>query len=670
MSVESFTLSTQRILRRIETAQMPSVKELPQFPLFLRNVKALRKVIDTSVQTKMNESPIDTKWDSYERNKWGERIGSPSFYGDIVRAKKQHSVQMEIEKDEFYSAVEREYKLNAEEQFLLHDVNTNATLFVGLKMLRGKDDSPPPSWYSVYDKLLKNVTSLSSHPEFSIKDKLERYNELARYIRRHEKDIDTLSGQSEIAQNYYANALNIAHLWPMLHASGNMVDAIYKQNFEQIDKWYRALATMRIPMERIARALGNEKITSQSITYPQGDVDGIQGMTLFNLIQEIKRTRFQKCIIEKNGSQFNFRVTAGEVPLREQLFKPSEVVKGKTLPGDGIYAVHQYHSVLAGINIHYQDNVDHVGKPPYIYTFSLDDARATERVNPPLNELQTNAGYQTFSENYTYAKQLKTQARDIDWYNFTFHDVLTPLGKYSVYTVGTKDGLNPIADALHRFNNENDLDKKVLCLEELVSLPLPDMKDWPPEYIASVNKKINILKKLFPMFKPSLQFLLHPTADTYKNLRNVRIQSADILSSFNFSVDQIATMPQRELNGFEGIVLFNLLKNAETHSPNKQGSVDGQSTYEKDLKDIVVTLTDSEISVTNHSDDPHPGNDVLFQYKGRGKSGHTGFGMFTAAKLYAPLIGAKTEAEWNEHEADDHTKYRVRFSLKKIKDDT
>jgi len=102
--------------------------------------------------------------------------------------------QIASEKDEFYEVVEREYKKNAEEQFLLHDVTTNATLFVGLKMLRGKDNFPPPHWFPEYDRLQKEVASLSSHPEYSIKDKLERYNELARYIRRHEKDMDTISG--------------------------------------------------------------------------------------------------------------------------------------------------------------------------------------------------------------------------------------------------------------------------------------------------------------------------------------------------------------------------------------------------------------------------------------------------------------------------------------------
>jgi len=450
----------------------------------------------------------------------------------------------------------------------------------------------------------------------------------------------------------------------MLHASGNMVDAIYKQNFDQIDKWHWALSTMRIPMERIAAAFGNEMIVSQSVTFPQGEVNGLQGMTLFNLIQEIKRTRVKKCIIEKNGSQFVLRVTAGEVPIREHLFKPSEVVKGKTLPGDGLYVAHQFHSVLTGTNIHYYDDAEHVSGPPYTYTFSLDDARVTERVNPPLDEFRTNAGYQTFSENHTHAKKLKTQVRDIDWYNFTFHDVLTPLGKYSVYTVGSKGQPNPIADALHRFNSENDLDKKVAHLEELISLPLPEKKEWPPEYIASVNKKITILKKLFPMFKPSLQFLLHPNVETYRKLRDVRVQVADIISSFSFSEDRQASMPRRELNGFEGITLFNLLKNAEAHSPNKVEE-NGQPSSEKDMKDVGVIITDSEITVTNHSNDPHPGEDVLFQYKGRGHGGHTGFGMFTAAKLYAPLIGGVVEAEWKEQNNPDGTKYRVRFSLKK-----
>ncbi len=338
----------------------------------------------------------------------------------------------------------------------------------------------------------------------------------------------------------------------------------------------------------------------------------------------------------------------------------------KRLPGDGTYTVQKFHSVLSGVNIHYSDNADHVKKPPYSYTFSLDNANSTERVQPPLDELRINPGFNTFHTNHNFAEQFKSQTKNIDWYNFTFHDVLSPLGKYSVYTMGSKEVPNPIADALHRFNNETDLDKKVLLLEKLVSLDLPEAKDWPPEYITKVNRKINILKKLFSIFNPSLQFLLHPNSETYKNLRDVHVELHDIMSAFNFTEEQRAQIPQKQLNGFEGIIFFNLLKNAEAHSPIKNEMVDGQLSNEPDMKNVTVLVNDSDITVTNHSDDPHPGEDVLFQYKGKGKSGHTGYGMFTAAKLYAPLLGSQIEAEWTEREADeDKSKYKVRFTLKK-----
>lgn len=693
----------ERVLRHLEVAQVPSVKELPQFPLFLHNAKDLRKLITHNNEVKKKDAPIEKRWDSYVRGKWGGIIASPNFDGNIADAEKQHMAQMELEKESFFIVQEQSYLRNTEEAFLLHDVNTNISLLSGLEMFKGAENKPTPSWYPEYKRLHKEITTFSSHPEYSVKDKLERYNALARHIRRHANEIELPDGQSEYAKDYLANAVNMAHLWPMLHASGNMVDAIYKQNFGQIDKWYKALVTMRIPMERLARAFGNDMLRNENISFPQGDVDGLQGMTLFNIIQEIRRTRLQSCKIEKNGSQFSLNVKAGEVPQRDRLFKPSEVVNGKTLPGDGAYTVHQFHSVLAGNGIQYNEQPD--AKPLKEYSFTIFptlDSPQAESLLQGVNIEELRENIHRLQDAMTEAKRIGAfegwkrlvdkAKNDVAYANFEIDqaakrgecepfEVIPKLpprpmppydtsGSWQKFVMHDINGVltlpQIVASALGATSHESAESKILARSSELlskgynISRPLPNriqaadafMDDMATNFEAAIAKegdKVSQFKEYFEKSKRSI-WIWKMISSSAHLLEGIHTQNAAEIKRWATELSNTRVMIADIVHITDKHVKKIVCTPPELLSSMTDG-VRGimlfnllKNAHVHAKSEIQITENNGELVVANDTKEPVDSS-VLFQPMKKGQDGNTGFGLFTLKHVYGAISGVQIEPE-------------------------
>jgi hypothetical protein len=280
--------------------------------------------------------------------------------------------------------------------------------------------------------------------------------------------------------------------------------------------------------------------------------------------------------------------------------------------------------------------------------------------------LERNPGYALFQSSYLLTDALRKQEEVAFgpkvWHKFIFHDIQTRASLFSAFTVGTKN--NELGDLANRYNNEIHIDKQLELLEQMTRAPRIRNDVFPPALLDEYEEKLVRFARLFPAFKASAQFLVHPGDAEYMAMINMKVPLSTVLD-YHF-IPSDPRFSQYSLNGFEAIIAFNFLKNAVDHSPQveKKGPT-GTLDMVPDTTRIRVEVDNDTLSVSNNSNDAQPGEGVLFHLGGKGEHGNSGFGMFTAAKLYAPLIGKHVEPTWTAHNAVDHTKYSVRFSLKK-----
>lgn len=186
----------QHVLQRIETAQMPHIKELPHFGEFVKNVNRIPKIL---------------------RHNAVESLLDP--------ASKKEDINIETE--------------HAKEDFTLHDVRGGATLFAGMQRIRGTGQ--------VWDEYVRLVDNISGHNNAgkSFTDHIRSYEEIAQFIRKHDGELklDHLGEEHATAFASTREAISrTAHVWPIIHYSSLMVDAaVNKKNYDQVDQWYREL---------------------------------------------------------------------------------------------------------------------------------------------------------------------------------------------------------------------------------------------------------------------------------------------------------------------------------------------------------------------------------------------------------------------------------------------
>jgi hypothetical protein len=290
---------------------------------------------------------------------------------------------------------------------------------------------------------------------------------------------------------------------------------------------------------------------------------------------------------------------------------------------------------------------------------------SADKLHAQRGILERNPGYAAFQNSYLLTDALRKQEEQPFgpkiWHKFIFHDIQTRASLFSAFTIGAKN--NELGDLASRYNNEIHIGKQLELLEKMTRAPRVRNDVFPPALLDEYEEKLVRFAHLFPAFKASAQFLLHPGDAEYITMMNTKLPLSTVLD-YHF-VPSDPRFSSQFLNGFETIIAFNFLKNAVDHCPKeeKKGPT-GTMDMVPDTTSIQVELGHDSLSISNNSNDDQPGEDVLFHLGGKGEHGNSGFGMFTAA-MYAPLIGKHVVPMWTGHTAEDHTKYSVKFSLKK-----
>lgn len=279
---------------------------------------------------------------------------------------------------------------------------------------------------------------------------------------------------------------------------------------------------------------------------------------------------------------------------------------------------------------------------------------SAEPVNPQLHHPDTTSmfppGYADFLTNYQQIQALSPEAKG----NFIMHDlassITTPIiGILTYYDSRTQDKLyNKIVPEA----NSNPL-KKIEYLEGALQVDfdhLPATDETFDAYAKDiVHRKVEPLRKCFPLLKASALFLDAPTPDKLEALQKIKVQAKDLAALYGVPVENV---PEAfELEGGRAIMAVNLFSNAVRHADNPES--------------IRMDLTNNGFEVSNGSVEPLPQSNV-FALGVRGDNKGYGYGLFMAKHLYGPLAGVNIEATSSAKAPDASPKdppFNIRFSV-------
>lgn len=636
MSLERSSVSIERVLRRIEVAQTPSIKELPHFGEFVKTTNKIPKILKRNAEHSSVSTALET------------------------------------------------------ENFTLHDVRGSATLLAGMQHIRGTG----PVW----DKYVKLVDFMSGrrNANRSYADQIRSYEELATFIRNHDNEL-TLTHLGEEQSALFSGTRNaislIAKVWPMIHYSSLMVDAaVNKKKYDHVNQWRHELIRHPLTVKDIVNVAVRRTCTNLDDSALLQKVDGVRGMMLFNVLKRISSAGNTnvRVIPLRHGGFTIFADTRG-VTGNERQFSAEVGRNGEAMYG--LFTVKELHGKLAGMDITYKDDSHFVDGPPYHIQYNI--VPLDEGDHQLISSIDHHSGAKVYRSNYDAAIRMKdgTQQGYKDWRDFIFHEVSTPASQYAYFTaISTStvtdniraleqaqiqnpkvDPVNvvyaaqkksPLGELNYLYKEEEQLIKKIALLESMTQAELNDNIGFPKSFLEDARKNLAHFRHLFPLFKSSMQFLIDPNEDSFVAMKYMQVPSRDVLRYFGET--QTTGVENRMLNGFEAISLFNFVKNAVTYSPRRPVERHGTTIDVPDTSAITIDFEQNgDFTVWNNSNDDPPPKDKLFTLRGKGQGGNTGFGLFTVGKLYAPLTGSEAEAEWKEQNNPDGTKYRVRFSLKK-----
>lgn len=147
----------------------------------------------------------------------------------------------------------------------------------------------------------------------------------------------------------------------------------------------------------------------------------------------------------------------------------------------------------------------------------------------------------------------------------------------------------------------------------------------------------------------------HEISKQLIELKKTKVAVADIFYVASKSKTKINCDPpdliRRRIDGVQGIILFNLIKNADV--------------YKKSY--IKVYFRDGNIVVENDSAHPIDKSQLYQPMKAGEKQGHTGFGLFSAKKIFGALAGIDLECETSDSSTKETPGTQtVRFIIRRL----
>jgi hypothetical protein len=356
--------STSHMDMRVRTS--PSVKDLPQFPAFLKSTHKLHSAINRSAE---HDSELKYK----RKIAAAQNLAEAQWYDNFVRSVPEAPLPHKI--DPVIPPKERYVTSSNWSEFVLHDMRGVVTTTIGT----ATSLSAIPERTSETEQLL-NTGTIAAKKFANIDLPLrERINSIGTCIDQFSRHIDgVIASAPEYLQPYSAmvkDAKNTAKIWKMISRSALMLNGVKNQDYEQVTMWFKELQKTKVRVgdlfpvsaKRVEvisdPAIWKAKIDAgeKNILFCdqkllESEVDGVTGIMLFNLVKNANVYKKSHIVISGNIGELVIENDLKKPMDASRLFEPGQPGEGGHT-GYGLFTVRDIYGTLAGNDVICEPNV-------------------------------------------------------------------------------------------------------------------------------------------------------------------------------------------------------------------------------------------------------------------------------------------------------------------------
>ena len=344
----------------------PSVKDLPQFPTFLKNVHKLHSAVNRSAEN-------DTRL-KYERALQAvQKQADAAQYDAFVR--KEPGTPLVEKIDPVLPPKERYVTSSNWSEFVLHDMRGVVTTTIGT----ATSLSAIPERTRETEDLLNTATNAAKKFANVNLPFRERINSISTCVDQFDRHIDgVIASAPEHLKPYSAmikDAKNTAKLWKMISRSALLLNGVKNQNYEQVTMWFKELQKTKVRIEDIfpVSAKRTEIITDPAVWKDKvaaneqnilfcdkkllnTEIDGVTGIMLFNLVKNANVYKKSHIIVSSDNGELTVENDLKKPIDTSRLFEPGSPGEGGHT-GHGLFTVRDIYGTLAGKDVVCESNV-------------------------------------------------------------------------------------------------------------------------------------------------------------------------------------------------------------------------------------------------------------------------------------------------------------------------
>ncbi|MFZ2026183.1 MAG: ATP-binding protein [Microgenomates group bacterium] len=335
----------------------PSVKELPQFPTFLKSVNLLHR--------RINAASVD------ELKKKQERLRGVEEQRKIIEAATQvvlpPPAESVVDVDERYDPQPRW------RNFVLHDVRSLITTTTGMSRIVSSVLAEKDPQFEMFATLGKAAADTNTNDDLSLMKKIQTVDHCITYFDHNiDKAVSVAEEDFKPYKGTIESVKNVAKVWDMLYRSSLMLNGVRNEDYDQVDRWFKALSKTQVTLKDIFPVAAKH----MTVEYPPeiGDkkIDGVRGIMLFNLVKNAAVHKKSYIKVGMKDGEITVENDAEGLPEESDMFtrlRPGK--KGNT--GFGLFTIKNIYGTLGGHDVTYEGKKGSADSPDTV-TFTIKPA--------------------------------------------------------------------------------------------------------------------------------------------------------------------------------------------------------------------------------------------------------------------------------------------------------
>lgn len=332
----------------------PSVKDLPQFPTFLKNVHLLHRRINTA--------------SADELKKKQERLQGLEVQRRIIEEATHVALSPAAE-----SVVDTEERYDPQPRwrnFVMHDVRSLITTTTGMSRIVSSVLADKGPQYEMFATLGKAAADNNTNDNLSLMKKIQSVDHCITYF---DHNIESAVAAAEEDFKPYKGTIksvkNVAKVWDILYRSSLMLNGVKNEDYDQVNRWFNALSKTQVTLKDIFPVAAKHMTVEYPPEIGEKKIDGLRGIMLFNLVKNAAVHKKSYIKVGMKDGEIMVENDAEGLPEKSDMFtrlRPGK--KGNT--GFGLFTIKNIYGELGGLDVIYEGKKGSPDSPDTV-TFTI-----------------------------------------------------------------------------------------------------------------------------------------------------------------------------------------------------------------------------------------------------------------------------------------------------------